>query len=83
MSYSSDDDEINDLYNEMYDSPLKAKKDLKNSFAKNLKLHERIKLLEKENIDLNILIETLLVKNKTYSQFETYKVQVRKLTQGL
>ena len=29
LSCSSDDDEIDDLYNELYDSQIKAKKDLK------------------------------------------------------
>ena len=43
LSYSSEDDKIDDLYNELYDSPVKAKKDVKSKLAKNQLLHEIIK----------------------------------------
>ena len=39
---SNDDNEKDDLYNELYDSLVKAKKDLKSKLAKNTMLHERI-----------------------------------------
>ena len=56
LSCSSDNDgEIDDLYHELYDSLVKAKKDLKLKIVKNESLIEKIKSLEKENHDLNLL----------------------------
>ena len=43
LSYSSDDDKIDNLYHELYHSIVKAKKDLKSKMAKNVILHEKIK----------------------------------------
>ena len=83
FSCLSDDDEIDYLYNEVYDSLVKDKKYLKNSLTKKLQLHERIKLLEKENNDLKILVEKLITKNKTCNQYETYKAKVIELTKAL
>ena len=57
LSCSSDDDDIDYLYSELYDALVKVKKDLKNKLAKNSLLHERIKSLEKEINYLNTLIE--------------------------
>ena len=57
LSYSSDDDEIDYFYNELYGSLIKARKDLKEKLIENTLLHERINQLEKENHDLNTLVE--------------------------
>ena len=43
FSCFSYDDEIYVLYNELYDSLVKVKKDLKNKLVENTMLHERIK----------------------------------------
>ena len=64
LSCSSDDDEIDDLYNELYDSVVKEKKDLKTKLAKNALLHEKVKQLGKGNHDLNMLSEILLIENQ-------------------
>ena len=61
LSCSSNDDEMDDLYNELYDSLVKAKKDLKNKLVENSLLHERIKLLEKENNGWNTLVEIFFI----------------------
>ena len=83
MSCSNDDDEKDDLYNNLYDSLVKAKKDLRNTFTKNLLLHESINLLEKENNNLNILVEKLLIESKTCCWYETYKANINELTKAL
>ena len=57
LSCSSDDDEIDDLYHGLYDSLVRAKKELKLKIAKNESLLEKIKCLEKENHDLNLHVE--------------------------
>ena len=62
LSYSSDDDDddIDYLYHELHDSLVKAKKELKLKIVENKSFLEKIKLLEKENHDLNLLAEQLL-----------------------
>ena len=55
--FSDDDDDIDDLYHELYDSLVKVTKDLKPKMAKNELLCHKIKQLKKENYDLNLLIE--------------------------
>ena len=82
-SCSSDDNEIDDLYNKSYNSPVRAKKDLKSKLAKNQLLHEIIKELENENHDLNILVEKLLTKNKNYYECETYKGKNNELLKAM
>ena len=57
LSYSSDDDnDIDDLYHELYDSLVIAKKYLKLKVAKNELLIEKLKSCEKENYNLNCLL---------------------------
>ena len=56
LLYSNDDDDdMDDLYNELYDSLIRAKKELKLKFVENESFLEKIKLLEKENHDLTLL----------------------------
>ena len=75
LSYSRDWDEIKDLYNELYDSLVKHKKELKNTLAKNKSLLEKINVLEKENNDRNTLIKIFFLENKSCNQYETYKAK--------
>ena len=42
LSCSNDEDEMDDLYNQLYDSLVKAKKDLKNKIAEDALLHEKV-----------------------------------------
>ena len=61
LSYSNDDDnEIGYLYNELSDSLVKAKKELKLKIIENESLLEKVKSLEKEYHDLNLLVQQLL-----------------------
>ena len=39
-------------------------------------------MIDKENSDLNIMIENLLNENNTYSQCKTYKVEIKELTKA-
>ena len=57
---SNDDDEVDDLYHELYDALVRVKKELKTKHAEIDLLNEKIKSLEKENHDLNLLVEQLL-----------------------
>ena len=54
---SDDDDEIDYLNHKLYDSLIKAKKDLKLIIGENESLLEKIKSLEKENHDLKVLVD--------------------------
>ena len=54
---SDDEDDIDDLYHELYDSLVKAKKDLKSKIVEIDSLVQKVNSLEKENHDLNLLIE--------------------------
>ena len=83
LSCSNDDDEINYLYHELYDSLVKEKKDLKSKIAKNDMLHEKIKQFEKENHVLNMLVKQLLSKNKVCYEFEAYKAKNHQLSSAL
>ena len=49
LSCFSDYNDIDDLYHELYDSLVKAKKYLKNKLVKNTLLHKKLKQLKKEN----------------------------------
>ena len=62
LSCSSDNDEIDYLYHKLYNLVIKAKKDLKSILIENPMLHEKIKQLEKENHDLNVLAKQLCLK---------------------
>ena len=74
---------IDDLYIELYDSLVKVKKDLKNKLAKDSLLRERIKQLEKENHDLNTLVERLMIENKRCYECEIYKAINNELAKAL
>ena len=76
LSYFSDDDDIDNLYHELYDSLVKVKKDLKLKIAKNDVLFEKIILPEKENHDLNVLVEQLLSQNKVCFECEIYEAKI-------
>ena len=52
---SSDDNDIDYLYHKLYDSLVRFKKGIKMKMAKNESLTQKIKCLEKENHDLNLL----------------------------
>ena len=82
LSYSSKDDEIENLYNELYDSFIKENKDLKSKIANQLLL-DKINQLEKENYDLNVLAEKLLTESKCCYECETYKAKNNKLLEAL
>ena len=58
------DDDLDDLYHELYDSLVRAKKELKLKIVENESLLQKIKCLEKENHDSNLLVEQLLSQNK-------------------
>ena len=68
LSCFSDHDDINDLYHELYDSLVRAKKELKLKTIENESFLEKIKLLEKENHDLTLLVEQLLFQNKSCAE---------------
>ena len=72
LSCSSDDDEIDELYNELYYSLVMAKKDLKNKLDENALLHGKFKQLEKQNYDLNILAKINLSISKIYLECELF-----------
>ena len=65
--FSSSDNEIDDLYNELYESLLKVKKKLKQVNNKIESLNDQIKLIERENSILGIMIEQPLIENKIYN----------------
>ena len=83
LSCFGDDDDIDDLYHELYDSLVKAKKDLKDKLVENALLHENVKQLEKENHNLNMLVERLLIENRHYSKCEACKAKNDKLSRAL
>ena len=62
---SNDDDDINDLYHELYDSLVRAKKKLKISHC--------FKCLKNENHNLNVQIEQLLSQNKSCDKCKVLK----------
>ena len=57
LSYFSDDDGIDDLYHELYESLIRAKKDSKMKTIENESLLKKNKFLEKEKYNLNLLVE--------------------------
>ena len=59
--FTSSDDEIDGLDNKLYELAMKAKKDLNQANKKKLSLLNQIKEIKKENNDLYILMENLLV----------------------
>ena len=56
-SNDDDDDGINDLYNELYDSFIKAKKKLKSANSKIEMLNEEIKMIRIENDMLSVWLK--------------------------
>ena len=61
LSSSSDgEDDIDDLYHELYDSLVRAKKELKSKIIEIESLVQKVNCLEKEKHELNLLIEQLL-----------------------
>ena len=67
LSCSSDnEDDIDDLYHELYDSLIKAKKEVKSKIVENELILDKIKYLEKLNHDLNLLVEQLLPQIRTH-----------------
>ena len=83
FSCSNDNDEIDDLYNKLYDLLIKADKDLKNKLSENIVLHERIKKLKKKNHDSNTLAKRLLIKSKKWCEYEIYIVKNNELSRAL
>ena len=75
-----DDDEINDLYHELYDSLVRVKKNLRLKIAKSL--IKKIKSLEKENYDLNLLIEQPLSQSKSCVERKILKDKNLQLTKS-
>ena len=71
------------MYHELYDSPVKAKKNLKSKIVENDTLYEKIKHLEKENHDLNMFPKELLPENKVCSKCEAYKIKNYELSKAL
>ena len=83
-SYSSDDDNnIDDLYQELYESLVRAKKDLNKKIVENNLLIEKLKSCEKENHDLNLLVEQLLTQNKPCAECKILKDKNYELTKSL
>ena len=58
--FSDNDDDMDDLYHELYDSLVKVNKEFKLKIVENKSLLEKIKCLENENHDFNLLVEQLL-----------------------
>ena len=83
-TFSSSDDNIDYVCNELHKSLLKFNKELDHANKKNESLINQVELIEKEINDLNILVEKLLSENKSYSQCETYKalVKINELTKA-
>ena len=63
-----DDEEIDDLYHDLYDSLVRVMKDLKLKIDENESFIQKIKSLEKENHDLNLLVEQLLSQSKSCTE---------------
>ena len=56
---------------------------MKNKHAENALSHEKVKQLEKENHDLNVLVEKLFSKNKNCHECESYKAKNDQLSKAL
>ena len=54
---SSINDKIDELYNELYESLLRGKKELKHANNKNEFLIDKTNFIEKENCDLNFILK--------------------------
>ena len=80
---SSDNDDIDNLCHELYKSLDRVKKDLKLKITENESLNEKIKYLEKENYDLNLLVEQLLSQSKPYAKCKILKDKNLELTKSL
>ena len=83
FSCFSDDDDIDDLSHQLFDSLIKAKKDLKLKIVENMSLLEKIKSLKKENYDLNLLVEQLLSQSKSCAKCKILKDKNLELTKSL
>ena len=57
---SNDDDDMDGLYLELYDSLVRGKKELKLKIIENESLLEMVRCLENDNHGLNLLVEQLL-----------------------
>ena len=77
---SNDEDDIDDLYHELYDSLVRAKKKLKSKIVEINSLVQKVDSLEKENHNLNLLIEQLLTQNKSFAKCKLLKNKKAKLT---
>ena len=80
LSYYSDGDEIHDLYNELYDSLVKAKKELRQAKKKKkILLKEQIKMIKVENVLLNVMIKKPLVENNICNKCKIYEAKIKDL----
>ena len=82
FSYSSDDD-IDDLYHELYDSLVRVNEELKTNISKIELILDKIKQSKKENHDLNLFIEQLLSQNRTCVECEILKAKNLELSNAL
>ena len=57
----------------MYDSLIRTKKELKLKIFENESLLKKVKCLENENHDLNVLVEQLLSQNKSCAKCKVLK----------
>ena len=71
------------MYNKLYESLLRSKKEFKDANNKIELLSNQIELIEKENSALNILVQKLLIENNMCNQCEIYKVKINDLTKAL
>ena len=82
-SSSDDEDDIDDLYHELYDSLARAKKELKSKIVEIDSLVQKVNSLEKENHDLNLLFEQLFTQNKSCAKCKVLKNKNTELTNKL
>ena len=80
-SCSSDDyDDMVNLYHELYGILVRVKKELKTKIVENDLLLQKLKCLENENHDLNLLVEQLLTQNKLCAECKALKDKNLELT---
>lgn len=80
---SSNDVDIDYLYNELYDSLLKVKKELKSTNNKNKMLNEEIKMIMIENDMLSVMTKKPLVEFYNYNKCKVFKAKIRNLNKIL
>ena len=90
LSYSSDDDDdddddddMDDLYHKLYDSLVRAKKELKLKILENEYLLGKVRCLENENHDLNLMVKQLLTQNKACDECTVLNDKNLKLSKSL